>query len=382
MKKSPVSGMPSFFAVAFVWFTTHFGGGFASGRQLIQFFVQYGWYALFTPILAMAINALMFYYAWEFSIKHQNFEYRSWADAFYRPYEKIFSNLYELVFNITLVTATAVAFATGGATLTGVLGTPYIVNTVIIAIIMFIFTIYGANVIRAVASWIAIIVIAGLLFIYGSNFIVVLPGLKEIIKTAPSSQGLWAALWESIKYASLQGAVVGSYIAVADVLKDKRDVKKAAITGFILNTLILGMASVVILSYYPNILPEEVPVLYVINNGVGGRIGELLVSLLIFLGVISTGVNLIYGGAKRIVAISTKKGTQIDSRKKEIIASAVYVIFTWGIALFGLIPLVAKGYGYIGYIALPVVVLPILYKGLTSVKEKGESMESNIITIK
>lgn len=226
MKKSPVSGMPPFFAVAFVWFTTHFGGGFASGRQLIQFFVQYGWYALFTPILAMLINAVMFYYAWEFSVKHKTFEYRSWTDAFYRPYEKVFSNLYELVFNITLITATAVAFATGGATLTGVLGTPYIVNTVVIAIIMFIFTIYGANVIRAVASWIAIIVIAGLLFIYGSNFIVILPSLKEIIKIAPSSQGLWSALWETIKYASLQGAVVGSYIAVADVLKDKNDAKR------------------------------------------------------------------------------------------------------------------------------------------------------------
>ena len=32
-------GMPAFFALAFVWFTTHFGGGFASGAQVIQYFI-------------------------------------------------------------------------------------------------------------------------------------------------------------------------------------------------------------------------------------------------------------------------------------------------------------------------------------------------------
>ena len=39
-------------------------------------------------------------------------------------------------------------------------------------------------------------------------------------------------------------------------------------------------------------------------------------------------------------------------------------MLTWGIALFGLIPLVAKGYGYLGYIGLFVVVLPVIGKGL------------------
>ena len=28
--------------VSFVWFTTHFGGGFASGAQIYSYFVRYG----------------------------------------------------------------------------------------------------------------------------------------------------------------------------------------------------------------------------------------------------------------------------------------------------------------------------------------------------
>ena len=34
--------MPVTIGVAFVWFTTQFGGGFASGNQLRQYFVQFG----------------------------------------------------------------------------------------------------------------------------------------------------------------------------------------------------------------------------------------------------------------------------------------------------------------------------------------------------
>lgn len=37
--------------VAFVWFTTQFGGGFASGNQLRQYFVQFGVWAFATCIL-------------------------------------------------------------------------------------------------------------------------------------------------------------------------------------------------------------------------------------------------------------------------------------------------------------------------------------------
>ena len=30
------------FGVAFVWFTTHFGGGFASGAQIYSYYVRFG----------------------------------------------------------------------------------------------------------------------------------------------------------------------------------------------------------------------------------------------------------------------------------------------------------------------------------------------------
>jgi len=36
---------------------------------------------------------------------------------------------------------------------------------------------------------------------------------------------------------------------------------------------------------------------------------------------------------------------------------------SWAIALFGLIPLIAKGYGNIGYVAIFVLIIPVLVIG-------------------
>lgn len=373
--------LPGFFAVAFVWFTTHFGGGFASGAQATSFFVQYGWYSLFTPVLAILIDTLIFYYVWDFSVLHKTFEYRGWSDAFYKPAQGLFSNLYELVFNFILVIATAVAFATGGATLESVLGTPYILNTLVIAGIMFLLTIFGADLVRSAASTIAIVVIAGLVLVYGANLVVAMPKITKVIAEAPAPKGLWPAIWSAIKYASFQAAVIGSYIAVADALGSREDAKKAAIWGAIINGGLLFLATVVIMGYYPEIVSEKVPILYVLSNGVGGRVAELFVSLLIFLGVISTGVNLIYGGTKRIVSIWNRGGSAKAEKNKSIVASAIYVVFTWGIALFGLLPLIAKGYGYIGFIALPIVVIPVILKGLTKYRwyPEGKGTEEKAV---
>lgn len=53
--------------LAGVWFTTHFGGGFASGAQMYSYYVRYGIWSLIMPTLAMAYNALFFIYAFRYA---------------------------------------------------------------------------------------------------------------------------------------------------------------------------------------------------------------------------------------------------------------------------------------------------------------------------
>ena len=127
MKKSKTGAIA--LGVAFVWFTTHFGGGFASGAQIYSYFVRYGAWCILMPVLAMAYNGVFFAYSLRFARKHQTYDYRSYNNAFYGKYAPIFSNLFELLYLCVMCVAPAVAFATGGATLSQLTGLPYLLCT-------------------------------------------------------------------------------------------------------------------------------------------------------------------------------------------------------------------------------------------------------------
>ena len=54
MNKKTTAGTGSvIFGVAFVWFTTHFGGGFASGAQIYSYYVSFGIWCLLMTARAM-----------------------------------------------------------------------------------------------------------------------------------------------------------------------------------------------------------------------------------------------------------------------------------------------------------------------------------------
>ena len=53
--------------VSFVWFTTHFGGGFASGAQIYSYYVRYGIWCILMPAFAMLYNAIFFAYSLHFA---------------------------------------------------------------------------------------------------------------------------------------------------------------------------------------------------------------------------------------------------------------------------------------------------------------------------
>ena len=57
------------FTVASVWFGTHVGAGFATGNQVVNYFVQYGWTAAIFPLQAEGILAVVMYIKMKFD-KH------------------------------------------------------------------------------------------------------------------------------------------------------------------------------------------------------------------------------------------------------------------------------------------------------------------------
>ncbi len=353
--------------IAFVWFTTHFGGGFASGAQIYTYYVKYGIWCLIMPVLAMLYNAVFFAYCLRFARKHEVYDYRSYNNAFYGRFAPIFSNLFEVLYLCVMCVAPAVAFATGGATLSTLTGLPYLLCTLIIGAFIFIVAIFGTDLVRKVASVLSICIIAGLLIVYIPNIISGSGAIAQTMHTmiaqpAPFGKALYAAFL----YGTFQLANVAVFVQHAKSFEKPNDAIKSMGIGWIINALLMVMVVLGLLSVCsnPDIVNQSVPTLFMVQNGVGSHVLTPLISILIILGAVSTAVNMVAAMVKRICSGLEKSHPQQTPGKKitsrQIVVALICCIVDFGIAQFGLLTLIQRAYSALAYLAIPVILIPYI----------------------
>lgn len=366
MKKSKTGALV--LGVAFVWFTTHFGGGFASGAQIYSYFVRYGAWCIVMPVLAMAYNGIFFAYSLRFARKHQVYDYRSYNNAFYGRFAPIFSNLFELLYLCVMCVAPAVAFATGGATLSQLTGLPYLLCTFLIGIFIFVVAIFGTDLVRQVASILSICIIAGLLIVYLPNIALNASKISDAVSAMNQQQlPLGPALYSAFLYGTFQLSNIAVFVQHAKSFEKPVDAVKSMGVGAVVNALMMVMVVLGLMTIYtnPEAASQSVPTLFMVENGVGASFMTPLISLLIILGAVSTAVNMVAAMVKRVCGRQPQKRETLPSNrfhitKKEVIAALVCCVVDFAIAQFGLLTLIQKAYSGIAYLAIPVILIPYI----------------------
>ena len=354
--------------VAFVWFTTHFGGGFASGAQLYSYYLRFGIWCLIMPILAMAYNAFFFYYCLRYARKHEVYDYRSYNNSFYGKYAPVFSNLFEFLYIVVMCVAPAVAFATGGATLNSVTGLPYLLCTLLIGIFIFIVAIFGTDLVRRVSSVLSIVIIIGLVAVYIPNIITNSAGIGQSIaamKAAPVPFG--KALYSAFLYGTFQLCNVAVFVQHGRVFEKADDSGKSMLIGWIINSALMLVVVLGLLTVYanPDMSSASVPTLFMVQQGVGAAFLTPVISILIILGAVTTAVNMVAAMVRRIGnAIETPEEKALTDQGRPILKTVLIALccclVDFGIAQFGLLNLIAKAYSTIAYLAIPVILIPYI----------------------
>ena len=381
MKKNKTGAV--ILGVAFVWFTTHFGGGFASGAQIYSYFVRYGIWCLIMPVFAMLYNTVFFAYSLRFARKHQVYDYRSYNNAFYGRFAPIFSNLFEILYVCVMCVAPAVAFATGGATLSTLTGLPYLLCTFLIGVFIFVVAIFGTDLVRKVASVLSICIIAGLLIVYIPNIISGLSGISAAAESMTKAELPFGdALYSAFLYGTFQLSNIAVFVQHAKSFDRPGDAVKSMGVGFVVNAPMMVMVVLGLMTVYtnPDAAGQSVPTLFMVQNGVGASFMTPLISILIILGAVSTAVNMVAAMVKRICGEKEDKASGEGERasgeaeaeeepagkrrfqvtRKEIIAALICCIVDFGIAQFGLLTLIQKAYSFLAYLAIPVILIPYI----------------------
>ena len=368
--------MPLVMGMAFVAFTTQFGGGFASGAQIYQYFINYGIWCLVLPLLTQGLYAFFFWYGMRYAYKHKTYDYRSFSDSFYGKTRHVMSNLYEVCYLIMIGTASAAAFATGGSTIQTLTGMPYWLCTVIVAAFIFLIALFGTGVVRKCASTLSVLIIIGLVVVLVPNIIAQWDSIVssvgrmaggEMTVLSKESGAFGPALWSAVLYFFFQLASVSVMYQHVEPVTDPKQINKAAVGMFICNFFAMELSIVGLLAIYyvAELATASVPMLVLVEKGVGASVLTPIISLLIILGAISTAVNMISGIVTRCVNAVERRIASPEKKKsghlaRNAVFTLIFTFLAFAIAQFGLMAVVSKGYSYLGYAALITLFIPFV----------------------
>lgn len=379
--------MPLAMGIAFVAFTTQFGGGFASGAQIYQYFINYGVWCLILPALTQGLYALFFWYGMRYAYKHKTYDYRSFSDSIYGKARPVMSNLYEICYLIMIGTASAAAFATGGSTIATLTGLPYMLCTVIVGVFIFFIALYGTNVVRKCASTLSVLIIIGLVLVLVPNIIAQSGAIGESLSRMSAGEmsvlsketgAFGPAVYSAVLYFFFQLASVSVMYQHMESVTDVKQINKAAIWIFVCNffAMELSIVGLLAVSFAAELATASVPMLVLVQNGVGAGILTPIISLLIILGAISTAVNMISGIVTRCVNSIERRMDSDEKRARghlgrNAVFTLIFTFLAFSIAQFGLMAVVKKGYAYLGYAAFITLFVPFI---VNAVKTKGRDI--------
>lgn len=366
MKKAKTIGLfGAIFGVAAVLFGSHAGGGFATGNQETQYYVQFGWTAPITAILAMVLLTVTLR---EAIVMYNNYDCKNYKELFkhlWDPYPKL-EILWEIYYYLMVIIAVGAVIA-GAAAVFQTMGVPYIVSIIIVGLVLLILTVYGAVVVSSAAGVMSIIIMICCLAIFLTGISMRTGEIGRII----SAREVWGG--SSIKpfiliftYAGFQSVVIPSLAAASrELLKNEKQATAAMALSFLMNAVALCLAVTMLLGWFKEFSAAgqmTLPTLFVAKH-TGSPAIAVAYQISLFLCLISTGVTCIFGLVNRFE--EHEKLTFLKTRqKRRVFTAAMIIIVAVFISSTGLTNIVKFGYGYCGYLGIFVIVIPFLTIGV------------------
>ena len=118
----------------------------------------------------------------------------------------------------------------------------------------------------------------------------------------------------------------------------------------------------VMAGHYPQIVDETVPVNLMLEQ-LGSRAFQITFQVVLFGTLIETGTGMIHGVNERLAMTLQERGRELSPMVRPAVAVTLLVVGAL-LAQFGLIDLVARGYGTLTWVFLVVVLTPLLTLGV------------------
>lgn len=335
------------------------GGGYATGREIAEFFLPAGpWGGLAAIGLATLIWSVICTLTFLLARAVGARDYRRFFQSLLGPGWFVFEIAYALFVILILAVFGAAAGEIGHATL----GVPRLVGMIALMAAIAGVAAFGNRSVERLFAYVSILLygVYALLLLFG------LTGFGDRIADAFSGPVVLDRPWVAgaVTYAgyNIVGAVI--ILPVTRHLTSSRD---AVIAGMVAGPLAMLPALlffVCMSAFVPAIASASLPSDYLLER-LDLPVFRLLFQLMIFAALLESGTGAVHAINERIAsAWKSRHGTTLGRGRRALIASVLLVACMVVADRFGLVALIATGYRSLAYMLIAVFVVPLLTIGV------------------
>lgn len=339
------------------------GGGYATGREIIEFGAKYGSLGWISGLLIFVGFALMAFLTFETARRFRAYDYRTLVTHIIGPFWFLFDILYVLL----AVLIIAIMAAATGEILNATLSLNYWVGVVLITLVVALLNFYGEHLIERFETYGTVALFTGFILfgilVISTRF----DHLVNVFQTSDQSflpdAGLGSVIWSGIIYVGYNLAVFPSALFTVKRQRNIKETLSAGIIAGVLMTVPWFLTYFSLMGYYPDasVMNATVPWLEMLAGF--GNIVVIVFGIVVGWTLIETATGMIHALNERInqSLVNANKRPLSDANRGTI--ALIALVLSMGLAQVGIIDLIATGYTIMGYGMIAVFAVPLIVKG-------------------
>jgi uncharacterized membrane protein YkvI len=334
------------------------GGGYATGRELTEFFLSRGpWGGLYAILFATLLFSIFCSLTFVLARRLQTWDYKSFFRQLLGPAWPLF----ELVYLLFVVLILAVYGAAAGAIGEAVFGAPVWAGTVLLALCIAGVVAFGNKAVEALFRDVSYL-------LYGVYALFIVLALWKFGERVPGGFAAWpqSSGWALSGLTYFGYNIIGA-VVILPVLRHLTSDRDAVIAGTIAGPLTMLPALlffIAMVAFYPAVQSATLPSDFVLQR-IGIPAFHILFQAMIFSALLESGTSSVHAINERIDrAWEARRGKALTHRQRLGIAVVVLAFCMFLASRFGLVALIATGYRALAYALLATFILPFLTVGV------------------
>jgi uncharacterized membrane protein YkvI len=339
------------------------GGGYGTGREVVEYFTSFGATGGLFAMAAFAILSLVIATSFEFSRYLCAYDYRSFFKHLLGRGWIAFEVLMILLFLLIL----AVLGSASGNILRDNFGLPYVAGLSIMLAMIGVLTFYGRVLIEKALTFWSFFLYAVFIAFFVSIFSDEDTSLTSALEIVGTRDG-W--LSSGAKYALYNLAVVPLLLYVARGFESRTQALRSGVIAASIAMTPAVLFHLAFLTAWPDILDENIPAYWLMTRQ-GFTPLVAVFSVMLFGTFIETGAGMLQGINERIDGYLLERGSASLSPGARALIAVSAILVSAGLSSWGITNLIAKGYGMMAWGFLAVYVVPLMTFGVRRILKQG-----------